>query len=471
MEQAFHQIACGPSVRLSGLGNRTTAARNGARGSYNGGMVFSAAPLRVGHVFTIRIDKIISVWCGSIEIGLVAADPMIACQFPSASSIELASWVLSGDRLYIDSLSSQSENNLSERLLDDLQEGDLLGVMLTEHGEMEIFVNGQSEGIAATNLPTDQVWAVVDLYGACQQITVWPAESQPAQGEEEDESALYEPFVDTIAGSINTEFAFDSQSSQTSEDDDEDDMSEDSGDADIDISSETELLHRRAQSQSSDTVRQESPTLTDENDPLRNAEPENDDESESDPEVIFRMLNESANSATQSTVEQSTSHEAQSVESRLEEQLDQLDFLRGFNTATSNDRATRRPVEAVADMLARWSSVGQNSRRQNQQQHEALFDSPRETNSESWIRELEVDQLEQLLWSEPMNIRRSQHDTRRRRNTNSNRTTTTTTAGTHYPTHRQNENIPFHSTRGSQISVGSASRSGNRGIDVRMFSH
>ena len=41
---------------------------------------------------------------------------------------------------------------------------------------MEIFVNGISEGIAARGipLPTDenQIWAVIDMYGACQQISV-----------------------------------------------------------------------------------------------------------------------------------------------------------------------------------------------------------------------------------------------------------------------------------------------------------
>ena len=47
---------------------------------------------------------------------------------------------------------------------------------------MEIFVNGHSEGIAARGipLPTDenQIWAVIDMYGACQQISV---QNQPVR--------------------------------------------------------------------------------------------------------------------------------------------------------------------------------------------------------------------------------------------------------------------------------------------------
>ena len=50
------------------------------------------------------------------------------------------------------------------------------GVRLTENGDMEIFVNGISEGIAARGIPLpseeNKIWAVIDMYGACQQISV-----------------------------------------------------------------------------------------------------------------------------------------------------------------------------------------------------------------------------------------------------------------------------------------------------------
>ena len=65
-----------------------------------GGMVFSAAPLEVGRAFCIRIDKILSCWCGSIEIGVIVGNPEAASHFPSASSIETSSWVLSGEHVY-----------------------------------------------------------------------------------------------------------------------------------------------------------------------------------------------------------------------------------------------------------------------------------------------------------------------------------------------------------------------------------
>ena len=94
----FHETARGPYVRLSD--NNRMACRLLPRSSYNGGMVFSAEPLEIGRIFTIKIENILSCWCGSIEIGILIGDPETACTFHSASSIETLSWVLSGEHVY-----------------------------------------------------------------------------------------------------------------------------------------------------------------------------------------------------------------------------------------------------------------------------------------------------------------------------------------------------------------------------------
>lgn len=59
--------------------------------------------------------------------------------------------------------------------LDQLGEGDRVGVERTAVGELRLWVNGRDCGVAATGLPA-RVWAVVDLYGKCTQITVLPPE-------------------------------------------------------------------------------------------------------------------------------------------------------------------------------------------------------------------------------------------------------------------------------------------------------
>lgn len=55
--------------------------------------------------------------------------------------------------------------------LDKLDEGDRVGVLRTSSDELIFFVNGESQGVAATNIPKP-VWVVVNLYGKCTQVSV-----------------------------------------------------------------------------------------------------------------------------------------------------------------------------------------------------------------------------------------------------------------------------------------------------------
>ena len=55
--------------------------------------------------------------------------------------------------------------------LDQLGEGDRIGVIRTSSGALHFYVNGQDQGQAIQNIP-EQVWAVVDMYGKCAQVTI-----------------------------------------------------------------------------------------------------------------------------------------------------------------------------------------------------------------------------------------------------------------------------------------------------------
>ena len=56
------------------------------------------------------------------------------------------------------------------RDLDQLVEGDRVGVMRTSAGVLHFFVNGVDQGPAATGVAA-RVYAVVDMYGKCAQVT------------------------------------------------------------------------------------------------------------------------------------------------------------------------------------------------------------------------------------------------------------------------------------------------------------
>ncbi|XP_038624144.1 neuralized-like protein 4 [Tachyglossus aculeatus] len=156
----------GKLVSLS-AGNRT-AQRQQPVQEFNHGLVLSRDPLQDGRVFTVRIDRKVNSWSGSLEIGVTALDPEVL-DFPSsATGLKGGSWVVSGCSVLRDGRSVLEEYGQD---LDQLGEGDRVGVQRTAAGDLRLWVNGRDCGVAASGLPP-RVWAVVDLYGKCTQVTV-----------------------------------------------------------------------------------------------------------------------------------------------------------------------------------------------------------------------------------------------------------------------------------------------------------
>uniref|UniRef100_A0A8V5GTX4 Uncharacterized protein n=1 Tax=Melopsittacus undulatus TaxID=13146 RepID=A0A8V5GTX4_MELUD len=167
----------GRLVALSPGGRSATRAQAGQE--FNNGIVLSREPLRANSVFTVRIDRKVNSWSGSLEVGVTALDPA-HLDFPSsATGLRGGSWVVSGCSVLRDGRSLREDFGPD---LDALGEGDRVGIQATEGGELRLWVNGRCYGAAAVGLPP-RVWAVVDLYGKCTQVTVLGAE--PA-GEEAD---------------------------------------------------------------------------------------------------------------------------------------------------------------------------------------------------------------------------------------------------------------------------------------------
>uniref|UniRef100_A0AAR2K3V1 Neuralized-like protein 4 n=1 Tax=Pygocentrus nattereri TaxID=42514 RepID=A0AAR2K3V1_PYGNA len=188
------------SGKLIGLSNSNrTAQRNQPVQEFNHGLVLSREPLRDRDVFTVRIDKKVNSWSGSIEIGVTALDPA-ALDFPSsATGLKGGSWIVSGCSVLKDGRSVLEEYG---RDLDQLGEGDRVGIQRNGRGELHLWVNGQDCGAAASGLPS-RLWAVVDLYGKCTQVTVVSCEPPPdTEDQEEDEEEREEELFDVFNNAI-----------------------------------------------------------------------------------------------------------------------------------------------------------------------------------------------------------------------------------------------------------------------------
>ncbi|XP_015908035.1 neuralized-like protein 4 [Parasteatoda tepidariorum] len=148
--------------------NDKTAYRNNPHQEFNNALVMTSEPLADEELFEVRIDKKVSTWSGSIEIGVTNLNPTFL-DFPSsATNLRDGSWVMSGSSIMENGKSILEDYGHD---LDDLSEGDSVGVMRTRFGELHFFVNGIDHGVAAKNVP-GFIYAVVDMYGKCAQVTI-----------------------------------------------------------------------------------------------------------------------------------------------------------------------------------------------------------------------------------------------------------------------------------------------------------
>lgn len=164
----FHR--CHGSLVFLSNSNRTARRRSSAA-EFNNGLIFSNSPLEDNEIFEVRLDRKIGNWSGSWAIGLTCGDPG-GMEIPSSSSgLKNGSWIMSGMSVLKDGSSFVEEYGQD---LDELKEGDRIGVQRRVNGCLHFFVNGVDLGVAATNIP-QTVHAVVDLYGRCVEISIYRA--------------------------------------------------------------------------------------------------------------------------------------------------------------------------------------------------------------------------------------------------------------------------------------------------------
>lgn len=164
MAAEFH----GRHGRLVFLSNSNkTARRRNPGAEFNHGLIFSKLPLNENEMFEIRVDRIINSWSGSMAIGVTTANPNSIDIPSSASGLKNGYWIMSGVSVIKDGVTILDNYG---RDLDELTEGDVVGVCRRENGCLHFLVNGNDFGVACTNVPSP-LYAVVDLYGKCVEVS------------------------------------------------------------------------------------------------------------------------------------------------------------------------------------------------------------------------------------------------------------------------------------------------------------
>ncbi|XP_041377381.1 neuralized-like protein 4 [Gigantopelta aegis] len=166
----FHET-CGTLVRLSN--NRRTAERRRPMDEFNNGVVMTNRPLRDDELFEIRLDRLVDKWSGSIEVGITTHNPS-NLEFPATmtnmrSGHQSGTIMMSGCGILTNGKGTRREYGHFN--LDELTEGDRIGLIRKAGGCLHYYINGLDQGVASTTTPT-QVWGVVDLYGMAVKVTI-----------------------------------------------------------------------------------------------------------------------------------------------------------------------------------------------------------------------------------------------------------------------------------------------------------
>jgi len=137
--------------------------------SYNQGVVMSSRPLIKGKPFQVRIEKLNERWVSNILCGISCISPEKQTSFPlTALGFKRHSWIICSDWIFQNGTRVKTKYGAG---LENLQCNSIVALLIDEDSRLHLFINGTDQGIAATDLPS-YVFAVIDLYGQCEQISI-----------------------------------------------------------------------------------------------------------------------------------------------------------------------------------------------------------------------------------------------------------------------------------------------------------
>nr|XP_012135898.1 PREDICTED: uncharacterized protein LOC100874771 isoform X5 [Megachile rotundata] len=161
----FHSC-CGTHVEV--INNGRTAHRPNVMDDFNNGVVLTSRPLKPNELFEVRLDKIVTKWAGSIEIGVTTHSPT-ELEFPfTMTNVRSGTWMMTENGVMHNGTTIIDQYGQN---LDRLQVGDRVGVMRKDNATLHFYVNGADQGAAAMNVP-ERVYGVIDLYGQAAQATI-----------------------------------------------------------------------------------------------------------------------------------------------------------------------------------------------------------------------------------------------------------------------------------------------------------
>lgn len=144
-----------------------TASRPKALSEFNDSILFSNRPLRQRELFEVIIESTIEHWNGGIEIGITGVRPEDLTLPSTATDLSNNTIMSSGTTLMLNGVTVRNDLPFD---LDNCKTGARIGVMRNGNN-IHFFINGVDQG-CAHECRVQNIYAVVDLYGQCSQVSL-----------------------------------------------------------------------------------------------------------------------------------------------------------------------------------------------------------------------------------------------------------------------------------------------------------
>ena len=176
VEFGFHSIH-GRNIKISK--NGLLAERINPSDTFSGGVVYGAKVLRGATEFEVEMTSYGTGWAGSLNMGVMqckAGSKIKHSDVPRDVTHATHCCVWYGIEIYNNFVGylGPTPKKYGYANLDDLREGDRLGMQVSHDGVLTFFVNGTSQGVAAQGVYQDgyDLYAVVNVYANCTAVRI-----------------------------------------------------------------------------------------------------------------------------------------------------------------------------------------------------------------------------------------------------------------------------------------------------------
>ena len=163
----------GPNIKLSSIELLAERIK-----SWDGGVVYGTKILRGATEFEVEITSYSGVWRGTLKMGVLqrkAGSRIKHSDIPQYYYLITNCCMYSSDQIVNRLVGYSGPTNMKcSTNLENLREGDRLGLRVSHDGVLTFFVNGKSQGVAVQGVYQDgyDLYPVVDVYGQCEAVRI-----------------------------------------------------------------------------------------------------------------------------------------------------------------------------------------------------------------------------------------------------------------------------------------------------------